>query len=233
MQHFIAQFDGVLTASQCQALIGRFQQDPNLTPGRTGAGVDTTKKDSTDLYISGLPAWQDACKDLNQLLLRAVMQYCRAFPHLLVGALSPKVLSAAGQPEDLRPEVVPGLPDAALAGVVQALYTFDDINLQHYRAGQGGYHHWHSEHYPHPTDQSQRSLRRVLLWLLYLNDVESGGETEFLYQQAKVSPRAGRLVLAPCGFTHTHRGCVPVSSDKYVLASWVMFRPSEELYKPA
>ncbi|AFV00542.1 2OG-Fe(II) oxygenase [Simiduia agarivorans] len=230
MQHFIAQFDGVLNTDQCNSLIARFQQDTARTPGRTGAGVDIAKKDSTDLYLSGLPHWADVCADLNQLLLRAVMQYARAFPHLLVGALSPKVLNAAGQPEDLRPDQIPALPDAALAGIVQSMYAFDDINLQSYRAGTGGYHHWHSEHYPHPTDASQRSLRRVLLWLLYLNDVDNGGETEFLYQGAKVSPKAGRLVLAPCGFTHTHRGCVPVSNDKYVLASWVMFKEAKALY---
>lgn len=230
MQHFIAQFDGVLTAQQCHTLIDRFVQDSAQTPGRTGAGVDARKKDSTDLYLSGLPHWQETCAELNQLLLRALVQYAKAFPHLLVGALSPKVLNAAGQPEDLTAAQVPGLPDAALAGIIQSMYAFDDINLQSYRAGKGGYHHWHSEHYPHPTDTSQRSLRRVLLWLLYLNDVETGGETEFLYQGAKVSPKAGRLVLAPCGFTHTHRGCVPVSNDKYVLASWVMFRDAKALY---
>ena len=37
-----------------------------------------------------------------------------------------------------------------------------------------------------PQDPEQRSLHRVLLWLVYLNDVEQGGETEFYYQQARV-----------------------------------------------
>lgn len=94
-------------------------------------------------------------------------------------------------------------------------------------------HHWHSEHYPHPTDPEQRSLHRVLLWLIYLNDVEVGGETEFLYQKVKIKARCGSLVLAPCDFTHTHRGLVPESADKYVLASWIMYHNAKALYPKA
>ena len=110
------------------------------------------------------------------------------------------------------------------------MYQLDGINFQHYTQGRGGYHHWHSEHYPHPTDASQRSLRRVLLWLIYLNDVSEGGETEFFYQQVKIKPVQGSLILAPCTFTHTHRGHIPISNDKYVLASWLMYRPASQLY---
>ncbi len=65
---------------------------------------------------------------------------------------------------------------------------------------------------------------------MYLNDIEDGGETEFFYQQTKVKPTQGSIVLAPCGFTHTHRGCIPKSQDKYMLASWVMFNNAGQLY---
>ena len=40
------------------------------------------------------------------------------------------------------------------------------------------------------------SLHRVLLFQFYLNDVAEGGETEFFYQQRRVAPKAGRLVIA-------------------------------------
>ena len=39
----------------------------------------------------------------------------------------------------------------------------------------GGYHIWHAE------DGSKELSRRVGVYILYLNDVEEGGETEFLY----------------------------------------------------
>ena len=40
-----------------------------------------------------------------------------------------------------------------------------------------GYHTFHSE------NVSWHSNNRTLAWMIYLNDVEEGGETEFLYQK--------------------------------------------------
>ena len=120
--------------------------------------------------------------------------------------------------------------DGQIGNIVDRLFQFEPVNMQKYTKQTGGYPYWHSEHFPHPSDQNQRSLHRVLLWLIYLNEVEQGGETEFLYQQTKLKPTTGSLVLAPCGFTHTHCGHPPISGDKYVLASWVGFKPAQQLY---
>jgi hypothetical protein len=67
----------------------------------------------------------------------------------------------------------------------------------------------------------QRS--RVLVFTLYLNDVEEGGETEFLYLSKRVQPKTGRMVIWPAGFTHTHRGNPPLKGDKYIITGWVEF----------
>jgi hypothetical protein len=37
------------------------------------------------------------------------------------------------------------------------------------------------------------------------------------------------MVIAPAGFTHTHRGNMPVSNDKYIATSWVLFQRAEDL----
>jgi hypothetical protein len=71
----------------------------------------------------------------------------------------------------------------------------------------------------------------VLLFQFYLNDVADGGETEFLYQGRKIEARQGRLIIAPAGFTHTHKGHVPASGDKYVATSWILYRRAEELFR--
>ena len=42
--------------------------------------------------------------------------------------------------------------------------------------------------------------------------------------------RKGRLIIAPAGFTHTHKGHVPASGDKYIATSWILFRRAEELF---
>ncbi|MFV8783369.1 2OG-Fe(II) oxygenase [Microbulbifer sp. SA54] len=235
MDPMIVQFDDAVAADYCDRLIQRFQESPNKTAGRTGAGVDTTKKESSDLYLSTLEPWRDVCRDINGVVYEALTAYCRRYPHLLTGAVSPSIRDASGNGvRALAAEDIADLDEQLLKQLVASFYRFDGINMQHYLKGSGGYHHWHSEHYPHPRDPEQKSLHRVLFWLLYLNDVEEGGETEFFYQGTKVKPRRGRLLLSPCAFTHTHRGNVPVSEDKYILTSWVMYRPANQLYgKPA
>lgn len=81
----------------------------------------------------------------------------------------------------------------------------------------GGYHVWHYE-----SDIREHS-HRLLTWSLYLNDVEEGGETEFLYQHQRVKPKQGTLVIFPASFTHTHRGNPPLSNDKYIVTGWTEF----------
>jgi hypothetical protein len=81
-----------------------------------------------------------------------------------------------------------------------------------------GYHLWHSEHDPSPGNRD-----RILSWILYLNDVEEGGETEFLYQSLRFKPVTGTFVLFPAHFTHTHRGNPPLSGVKYIATGWIEF----------
>ena len=81
----------------------------------------------------------------------------------------------------------------------------------------GGYHVWHCE----AADRS--SSHRVLSWIYYLNTVEEGGETEFLYQSKRVRPEENALLIFPAAFTHTHRGNPPLSGDKYIATGWIEF----------
>lgn len=86
--------------------------------------------------------------------------------------------------------------------------------LQHTNIG-GGYHVWHEER------SAKEDMERLLAIIIYLNDVDEGGETEFLYYPRRVAPKKGRILLFPAGFTHTHRGNPPISNEKYIIATWV------------
>lgn len=81
----------------------------------------------------------------------------------------------------------------------------------------GGYHDWHYE------SNGKAHSHRVLAFMVYLNDVVIGGETEFLYQHLRVSPAAGRVVIWPATFTHAHRGNQPISGVKYIATGWIEF----------
>lgn len=61
---------------------------------------------------------------------------------------------------------------------------------------------------------------RVISALLYLNDVESGGETEFVHFNIKVKPKAGRLVIFPSNYAYAHIAHPPKKGYKYVTVYW-------------
>ena len=90
------------------------------------------------------------------------------------------------------------------------------FKVQKTEIGQG-YHVWHYESGTRPYSN------RLLAWTLYLNDVEEGGETEFLYCPKRIKPKTGTLVIWPAGFTHAHRGNPPLSNTKYIVTGWVEF----------
>ena len=89
------------------------------------------------------------------------------------------------------------------------------VRIQKYKPGQG-YHVWHSE-------AGNFTSRRMITVALYLNTVEEGGETEFLYQSTRVSPVQGTLALFPAGWTHPHRGNPPLKGNKYFMTTWLAF----------
>jgi len=82
-----------------------------------------------------------------------------------------------------------------------------------------GYHVWHLEH-----NRGFDNEPRAFVYTIYLNDVEEGGETEFLYFSKRVQPKTGRIVIWPAGFPYVHRGNSPLSGEKYLLTSWMMLR---------
>jgi hypothetical protein len=90
------------------------------------------------------------------------------------------------------------------------------VKLQRTEKG-GGYHSWHYE------QDGKACADRQMTFILYLNDIEEGGETEYLYQNRRVKPEAGKLVIWPASYTHTHRGNPPLTDCKYIMTGWYSF----------
>ena len=95
---------------------------------------------------------------------------------------------------------------------------FKDIGYNLQRTDAGEFYHWHIDGGSH--DFSQRQL--VVIW--YLNDVAGpGGETEFLFQDVKIKPQEGKMLLFPPFWTHEHRGAMLLAGVKYIATTWVVF----------
>ena len=58
--------------------------------------------------------------------------------------------------------------------------------------------------------------------MIYLNDVNDGGETRFEYYDYNLKPEKGLLVIWPAYFTHLHYG-LPSTETKYIATGWHRF----------
>ena len=92
-------------------------------------------------------------------------------------------------------------------------------NIQGYDGPEEGFFSLHNEH-------TGRYPYRMLAWMIYLNDAESG--TEFPYQNKTITPKTGRTVIWPAGWTHPHKGVTPNQGLKYIATGWFYFLPKGE-----
>lgn len=225
---FIEVTPNALPEDVCAALVQRLRSSDSLQPGRVGGGVHPELKRSRDLQISGHADWTQAEQALNVAVYAGLLAYLRRYPQALIAPLMLQQADAAGAPRRLAAEDIAAMDDQKLGELARTCLRPGAINLQWYSDGEGGYPYWHCELYP--RDPSAETLHRHLLWSLYLNDGFDDGETEFLFQQRKITPRTGTLLIAPTAFTHTHRGNRPRGGDKFIATSWILFQRAEELF---
>jgi hypothetical protein len=216
---FIYTAERALPEALCDELIARFEAHPGRGAGTTGGGVDATRKSSTDLTLEAHPDLADIRQKLLGHVIEHLTDYFLRFPFL--GCVTPTLTSpVTGLSTELTMDNREALTRETQTMLIAKMFRCGVINIQKYAAGRDGYPHWHAETY---ADESFEGLHRIVLWMYYLNDVEVGGETEFYFQKVKLRPRKGTVVIAPAYFTHTHRGNTPVSGDKYIATSWLLF----------
>ena len=80
---------------------------------------------------------------------------------------------------------------------------------------------------PHVDVLNHETSRRFLAFFIYMNDVEEGGETEFVnlykpgtYVPFKVEAKRGRLLMFPPLWPWYHAGRKPISNNKYIIHSY-------------
>lgn len=225
---FIEVIEDAFDPSWCAQVIARFGASAQTEPGRVGGGVFPDMKDSLDLTITHREAWIDVVNTLNEGVIRGFVQYLRRYPHTLVAPLMLETPGVDGKGRRLTAERLATMDDAELLPIVMHVFRPGAINLQRYTGDRGGYPYWHCELYP--RDGQSETLHRHVLWTVYLNDGFDEGETEFLYQDRKIRPRTGALLIAPAAFTHTHRGNRPQGGDKFIATSWVLFQRAQTLF---
>lgn len=99
----------------------------------------------------------------------------------------------------------------------------EPFNVQKYEKNEF-YSRWHCENNGHEAFQT-----RVLAFMTYLNTVDEGGETEFMYQNMVTKPIQGKTLVWPAYYTHTHRGRPALHQNKYIITGWVEVHPWEDV----
>lgn len=95
--------------------------------------------------------------------------------------------------------------------------AFEELRIKRYRPGG------EDQFAPHVDVGDHATARRFLAALLYLNDVEEGGETEFMQWGQTIRPRAGTLLLFPPLWPWPHAGRPPLSGPKHILSTYLHY----------
>jgi len=102
-----------------------------------------------------------------------------------------------------------------------AWHVYRGYNIQKYDPG-GGFKGWHCETGDFKNYPNSASCRRMLVWMIYLNDVPDGG-TDFREQNWTCEAKQGRLLIWPAAWTHTHKSQVSNTTTKYIATGWYTF----------
>tara|TARA_Y100000004_G_C8936650_1_gene422400 strand:+ start:164 stop:787 length:624 start_codon:yes stop_codon:yes gene_type:complete len=199
----IGVYDNVITDIQCEDLINIFhsaENDGAINIGAMAGGVDKAVKDTTD-YDLQLNSSFDGSR-LNELIT-----------DVFNDVLNNKYFNDWGFEADYYHR-----------RIVDDKTYWPCFNIQKYVKNEGHYNAFHLE------SEDINSCSRVFVFILYLNDVNEGGETTFLFKEDgeddffKVKPKAGRLVIHPAGWPFIHKGEMPLSDDKYILTTWLTYK---------
>ena len=93
----------------------------------------------------------------------------------------------------------------------------DAFNMQRFDPGKG-FFTYHCE-----TGADSNSYRQIV-WMVYLNDIKEKGGTLFKYQNLRVAPEAGKMVIWPAGWTHFHKSEIAPKETKYILTGWYIYK---------
>ncbi len=112
--------------------------------------------------------------------------------------------------------------------------AFDDYCKNHEIGGNFNFEKFRIKRYKnngedffktHTDISSLTTCKRIVAVIMYLNDVENGGETALYLNNAehKIKPTTGKLLMFPANFCYPHAGLPPVSNNKYIMTTFICY----------
>tara|TARA_R110002051_G_scaffold273633_1_gene334265 strand:- start:324 stop:1046 length:723 start_codon:yes stop_codon:yes gene_type:complete len=215
---FIEIYKNAISNETCDYMVEAMESNSESTyPGATASGTMPKIKKSTDFNLLDARK-SDSNIDsviiptLRKSLYKHLLEYFIKYPFLHTELFLID--------EGLQEVLDKGDDKTAIQKIFKRVAFWPaSILIKRYTKEVDGYHGWHED-----NGNDTPEICRMLVFMYYLNDVEEGGETDFLHQNLKIKPTKGSLVIFPTYFTHTHKGHIPISNDKYICNVWLMKR---------
>jgi hypothetical protein len=185
----------------CDEIISKYSIETGKAPGCTFSGVRPDIKDTLDFCMMKSEAWSR----IRETLIVELINNLKIYESKLDTPMYHSQLMTIK-----NPKVKINYTELK----VERLF-FETLMVQKYESKKGRYI-YHSDAAFEPS----KNRFRVLTYIWYLNDVEEGGETLF-WDNYKIKPQKGKLVLFPASWIFPHSGLMPISNDKYILTGWV------------
>ena len=177
----------------CDEIITKFENEPN----KMDCGIQKNIKDTTDFIMPiNCEKWYKIHKCLLKELTKNLNQYLDSLCH------DEDKLSCEESKEDF----------IIIDKKKTILYNF---MVQRCIKNKGKY----TYHNDFNIDFEKKEYR-IIRYIWYLNNVEEGGETGF-WNDYKIKPEKGKLILFPACWTFPHCGRMPISSNKYIITGWI------------
>lgn len=198
-QAAIAYVDGVFDEGFCTNLVKHCEENSHYSKiGRTMGGTDLRIKVSTDWNLN-VEANSPSEKELE---------------------FDRRIFEQVWKVVNLYKETFPVLrmPD----NFDTCMVSDTGYQVQRYKQNSGFYNE-HIDGSPWISGSTTRTLGLIL----YLNTVQEGGGTNFPFHQTTVDAVAGRVAVFPAYWTHPHEGLMPLSSDKWIVSSFIRCVPPD------
>ncbi len=96
--------------------------------------------------------------------------------------------------------------------------VIETLNIQWYDKGWG-FKEYHAER----TGKLDSSIKRILVFMTYLNTVPDGG-TDFKYYNHTETAVKGKTLIWPSDWTHTHRSHITTEHEKIIITGWISYQ---------
>ena len=181
----------VLDKEFCNSIIEKFNADDRKSTGLIGDGyINEDIKKSLDLNISKYDDWSEEDKVFEKSFSDNIKLYIDYLQNF----------TKSFEDYDIN---LPSL-DFRDRGYLVRVYNKGE-----------GYFNWHND-FSFYKDSGFRLL--TLIW--YLNNVEEGGQTEFI-DGTIIKPKRGSVLIFPTSWYLAHRGKMPISNKKYIVTGWL------------